>query len=134
VAIRQNLDLIVDGGHLVDGLDSNAGNRWGRTVGNALYVWRSGIGVDAHGRILYVASKGLTVKTLAALLQRAGAVRAMELDINYSWVTFNSFHHNADGSLSGTKLLNNMKKPSYRYLHVDARDYFAVLARSSIGA
>jgi hypothetical protein len=134
VAIRQNLDLIVDGGRLVDGLDSNAGNRWGRTVGNALYVWRSGVGVDAQGRLIYVASKGLTVKTLAALLQRAGAVRAMELDINYSWVTFNSFHHNPDGSLTGTKLLSNMKKSANRYLQPDARDYFAVVARSPLGS
>jgi hypothetical protein len=134
VALRQNLDLIVDGGNLVDGLDSNVGNRWGRTVGNALYVWRSGIGIDAHGRVLYVASKGLTVKTLAALLQRAGAVRAMELDINYSWVSFNSFHHNPDGSLTGTKLLSNMKKSANRYLSNDARDHFLVIARSPLGA
>ena len=102
-------------------------------MGNALYVWRSGMGVDAKGRIIYVASKGLTVKTLAALLQRAGAVRAMELDINYSWVTFNSFHHNGDGTISGTKLLNNMKKSANRYLTPDARDYFAVIARAPIG-
>ena len=38
VAVRQNLDLIVDGGVPVAGLDDNTGNRWGKTVGNKLFV------------------------------------------------------------------------------------------------
>ena len=42
------IDLIVDGGKLVAGLDDNSGNRWGHTVGNKLFVWRSGIGIDAR--------------------------------------------------------------------------------------
>ena len=129
VAVRQNLDLIVDGGKLTAGLDSNAGDRWGRTVGNTLYVWRSGLGIDAQGRILYLASSGLTVTTLAELLQRAGAVRAMELDINHSWVSFNAFHHSPDASLVGTKLLDGMSKSESRYLAPDSRDFFAVFAR-----
>ena len=134
VAVRQNLDLIVDGGQLVRGLDDNAGDRWGKTVGNALYVWRSGIGIDAAGRILYVASEGLTVKTLAALLQRAGAVRAMELDINHSWVSFNSFHHDTAGQLQGTKLLDGMKKAANRYLGPDSRDFIGVVSRQPLVA
>jgi hypothetical protein len=132
-AVRQNLDLIVDGGQLVSGLDNNAGERWGHTVGNELFVWRSGVGVDAKGRILYVASEGLSVATLAALLQRAGAVRAMELDINHAWVSFNVFHHDASGAMSGTKLLDGMSKPASRYLSPDARDFIAVLARKPVG-
>ena len=133
-AVRQNLDLIVDGGQLVAGLDNNAGERWGHTVGNELFVWRSGVGVDAQGRILYVASEGLSVATLAALLQRAGAVRAMELDINHAWVSFNVFHHDASGAISGTKLLDGMSKPASRYLGPDTRDFVAVLARKTAGA
>ncbi len=130
-AVRQNLDLIVDGGQLVDGLDSNKANQWGKTVGNALYVWRSGIGIDAQRRVLYAASEGLSVKSLAALLQRAGAVRAMELDINHSWVSFNTFHHSSAG-LIGAKLLKGMQKSPNRYLGPDARDYFAIEARASV--
>jgi hypothetical protein len=133
VAVRQNLDLIVDGGALVGGLDDNAGNRWGQTVGNRLFVWRSGIGIDASGRLLYAASSGLSVSSLARLLQRAGAVRAMELDINHSWVTFNAFHHGA-GGISGAKLLAGMAKPASRYLAADARDFVAVVARQPPGA
>jgi hypothetical protein len=133
VAVRQNLDLIVDNGILVDGLDDNVGNRWGLTVGNKLFVWRSGIGVDANGNVIYVASEGLSVKTLAALLQRAGAVRAMELDINHAWVSFNAFHHDTTG-VHGSKLLTAMSKPSSRYLTDDARDFVAVIARQPLVA
>lgn len=131
VAVRQNLDLIVDGGKLVGGLDDNTADRWGKTVGNTLLVWRSGLGVDATGRILYVASAGLSVRSLAVLLQRAGAVRAMELDINHAWVSFNAFHHGATGSLAGTKLIQDMSKPASRYLGPDSRDFVAVFARPS---
>ncbi len=133
-AVRQNLDLIVDGGTLTPGLDSNAGNRWGRTVGNALFVWRSGLGIDAQGRILYVASSGLTVQTLAALLQRAGAVRAMELDINHSWVSFNTFHHTSGSAPVGTKLIDAMSKSAQRYLTSDSRDFFAVVSRQPLAS
>ena len=132
IAVRQNLDLIVDAGTLTAGLDSNTGDRWGHTVGNRLYVWRSGLGIDSQGRILYVASSGLTVTTLAQLLQRAGAVRAMELDINHSWVSFNTFHHTPTSPLVGTKLLHGMSKSANRYLTTDSRDFFAVIARQQL--
>ncbi|MCU1399472.1 MAG: hypothetical protein JWN62_2581 [Acidimicrobiales bacterium] len=129
VAVRQNLDLIVDNGQLVPGLDDNTGNRWGETVGNKLFVWRSGVGVDAAGRVLYVASAGLSVRTLAALLQRAGAVRAMELDINHAWVSFNAYHHVDADHVVGSKLLAGMAKPGDRYLSSDIRDFLMVTAR-----
>jgi len=51
-------------------------------------VWRSGIGVDRHGNLIYVAGEDQTVKSLATTLLHAGAVRAMELDINSYWVSF----------------------------------------------
>lgn len=48
-AVRQNLALLVDDGRVVPGVDSNAGQAWGATLGNASYVWRSGIGVRQTG-------------------------------------------------------------------------------------
>ena len=133
VAVRQNLALIVDDGRLVPGVGNSDDSRWGKTVGNALFVWRSGIGMDASGNLLYVAGPGLSVKTLAAVLQRAGAVRAMELDINYAWVQFNVFPHDERGRLDprrAFKLLDGMKKPPTRYLTTEDRDFFAVFART----
>ena len=62
--------------------------QWGATLGDAVYVWRSGLGVTADGALVYVGGPGLNITDLANLLVRAGAVRAMELDINTDWVNF----------------------------------------------
>ncbi|MGH9108824.1 MAG: phosphodiester glycosidase family protein, partial [Acidimicrobiales bacterium] len=91
VSVRQNLDLIVTGGRPVPGL-SEAGNRaWGATLGGGVFVPRSGLGVTADGALVYVGGPGLSITTLADLLVRAGAVRAMEMDINNTWVNFAAY-------------------------------------------
>ena len=86
---RQNLPLIVSGGQPNPNLSD--GPEWGATLGNAVRVWRSGIGVDARGDLIYAAASDQTVGSLAQILIRAGAIRAMQLDINSYWVTFNSY-------------------------------------------
>ena len=91
-AIRQNLHLMVRGGRVVDGIATNAGERWGK-VKNALPAWRSGLGVTATGDLVYVGGNHLTLAVLADTLVRAGAVTAMELDIHKDMVTFNLFSH-----------------------------------------
>jgi hypothetical protein len=122
---RQNLPLIVSGGRLNPALSN--GSLWGATLGNAVRVWRSGIGVDAHGNLIYAAADIQTAQSLAQVLQHAGAVRAMELDINYEWTTFNFF--GAWDAGNPTKLLPGMDRPATRYLSPDDRDFFAVYAR-----
>ncbi len=89
VFARQNLPLIVSGGGLTPNLGD--GPEWGATLGNAVRVWRSAVGVDARGNLLYAAADLQTAASIARILQRAGAVRAMELDINSEWVTFNFY-------------------------------------------
>jgi len=123
---RQNLPLIVDGGRLNPNLGD--GPEWGATLGNAVRVWRSGVGVDARGDILYAAADDQTAASLAAVLQRAGAVRAMELDINSDWVTFN-FYGALDAG-SPQKLLPDMNRDATRYLTPDDRDFLAVYVRN----
>jgi hypothetical protein len=123
---RQNLPLILDGGRLNPNLGD--GPQWGATLGNAIRVWRSGVGVDARGNIVYAAADGQTAQSLAQVLQRAGAVRAMELDINYEWVTFNFY--GAWGAAGPQKLLPSMTRDATRYLAPDDRDFFAVYARN----
>jgi hypothetical protein len=122
---RQNLPLIVDNGQLNPRLSN--GSEWGATLGNEIRVWRSGIGVDAHGDLLYAAANDQTAESLALILQRAGAVRAMELDINYEWVTFN-FYGSA-WAADPSKLLPGMDREATRYLSPDDRDFFAVFRR-----
>jgi hypothetical protein len=67
---RQNLPLIVNDGHPNPSLSD--GPEWGATVGNAILVWRSGIGVDRHGNLIYAAGEDQTVHSLANTLAHAG--------------------------------------------------------------
>lgn len=128
-AVRQNLGLIVDHAALVPGLEDANSSLWGGTVGNQIYVWRSGVGVDARGNLVYAAGPGLNVATLAEILRRAGCVRAMELDINSSWVTFTEFTKSGPGQLQPTNLLASMERPPDRYLTSGTRDFVEVDAR-----
>jgi hypothetical protein len=132
-SVRQNLPLIIDGGQPVSGLDDNANQRWGSTLGSRVYVWRSAVGVRPDGTLVYAASDGLTATSLADMLVRAGVVRAMELDINPNWVTFNLFAHPdpADpAATTGAKLLPDMHRPPERFLGPDSRDFTAILLKN----
>jgi hypothetical protein len=125
-AARQNLALLVDGGSPVAGLAANQGGRWGKTLGNAFYVWRSGVGVTRSGALVYVAGNRLSAASLATLLQRAGSVRAMELDINPQWTSFVTY------GPSGIEknLLPDMQRSPRRYDTTSTRDFITV----SLGA
>ena len=122
---RQNLPLIVNRGRLNPEL--NDGPQWGATLGNAILVWRSAIGVDARGNLIYAAGNDQTVSSIARALQRAGAVRAMELDINSYWVSFITYR--AAGAHAARNLLPEMNRSPLRYLEPDDRDFFAVFER-----
>jgi hypothetical protein len=121
---RQNLPLIVNEGRTSPNLDNG---EWGATVGNAILVWRSGIGVDSRGNLIYAAGDNQTVRSLAETLIHAGAVRAMELDINSYWVSFITY--GAPGAGEPANLLAGMNRSSSRYLEPDDRDFFTVYAR-----
>ena len=54
-------------------------------------MWRSGLGVTANGALVYVGGPGLDIVDLANILVKAGAVRAMELDINTDWVNYSIY-------------------------------------------
>jgi hypothetical protein len=122
---RQSLPLIIDHGRLSPALSDST--KWGFTLGNAVRVWRTGIGVDRRGNLIYAAADFQTVTTLAEILRRAGAVRAMELDINPEWPTLITYRHR-DGLLP-TRVVPNYQQPVTRYLVPDDRDFFAVYRR-----
>ena len=123
---RQNLPLIVDRGEPDPAI--NNGALWGATVGNAVLVWRSGIGIDRRGNLIYAAGNDQTAASLATAMIRAGAVRAMELDINSYWVSFITYA--AFGAIDPSNLLPTMIRPTTRYLTPDDRDFFAVYLRA----
>jgi hypothetical protein len=122
---RQNLPLIAENGQPNPNLSD--GPAWGVTVGNAIRVWRSGIGVDRNGNLIYAAADNQTVGSMAQILIRAGAVRAMQLDINSYWVSFITYAQPYASSPSN--LLPGMTRSVERYLSPDDRDFFAVYAR-----
>jgi Phosphodiester glycosidase len=122
---RQSLPLIIQNGRLNPAL--NDSSQWGFTLGNAVRVWRTGVGIDRRGNLIYAAADYQTVITLARILQRAGAVRAMQFDINPEWPTLIAYSHL--GSLGPTKVVPNGMQPVTRYLMPDDRDFFAVYRR-----
>ncbi|MBV9604559.1 MAG: hypothetical protein JO027_05610 [Solirubrobacterales bacterium] len=122
---RQDLPLIVDGGQVNPNLSN--GPEWGATLGNNVYVWRSGVGIDRRGNLIYAAANDLTVGSLARILLHAGAVRAMELDINSYWPSFITYRF--PGAGRPANLLAGMTRSPLRYLTPDDRDFFAVYLR-----
>lgn len=129
-SVRQNLNLLVDGGQNLAAGDPNDTHRWGATLGGRVYVWRSGVGIDVRGNLIYVGGPALNIGTLADVLVRAGAVRAMELDINTSWVSYFTYAGGGlAGPVQGTRLLPNMERSPDRYLTGNSRDFIALFAR-----
>jgi hypothetical protein len=129
-AVRQNLQLIVDGARPVDGLADNATGAWGTPHNQFQFTWRSGLGTDRSGNLIYVAGDQLTLAGLADAMTAAGVQRGMELDIHPKTVTFNIIHPSHKG-LDATKLLPAMVKPADRYLVPDHRDFLAVTLRTA---
>jgi len=122
---RQSLPLVIQDGKLSPAL--NDSSQWGLTLGNAVRVWRTGVGVDRRGNLIYAAANDQTVITLARVLLRAGAVRAMQFDINPEWPTLITYHH--QGGLIPAKVVPNVMQPATRYLVPDDRDFIAVYRR-----
>ena len=136
VSVRQNLDLIVANGQPAAGLTASDNTKWGATLGGAATVWRSGMGVTANGAVVYVGGPAMSITALADLLIRAGAIRAMELDINTDWVQY-SYFTPALGqpatAANGKPLLSNMAAgnsgPSRYFASWWTRDFFTTSAR-----
>ena len=122
---RQSLPLIIDHGRLNPALNDTS--QWGYTLGNATRVWRTGAGIDRHGNLIYAAADWQTVTTLAEILKRAGAVRAMQLDINPEWPTLITYRHRH--GLDPVRVVPNYQQSETRYLVPDDRDFFAVYRR-----
>jgi hypothetical protein len=130
-AVRQNLVLIVDNGQLNPAMRENDTTDFGATLGNNVYVWRSGVGVTADGALVYAGGPAMSIIALARTLQAAGAVRAMEMDINTDWVSAFTYQPNTTvpgNPIEGVKLLDGMTHDGSQYLQQNSRDFFAMTA------
>ena len=128
-AVRQNLNLLVDNGTISPEVDATTTNAWGKTVGNAKFVWRSALGIRADGSLVFVAGNSMSVQTLATIVRDAGAVRAMELDINKAWTSFMTYTHPGPGQATPHLLTSDEQPNPARYLQPSTRDFVAVLPR-----
>lgn len=87
IAQVQNLPaLVVDGAP--SALARGAWYNWGGVIDNRPGEPRSAIGVDKSGDVIYVGTASLSMPVeLAIAMVRAGAWRAMALDMNPAWVS-----------------------------------------------
>lgn len=121
--VRQNGPLLIQDGQIT--VSNPASQKvWGRVVGSDIFTWRSGIGLNAQGNLIFAAGNSLNPQTLAQALQMAGAVNAIQLDINPHWVRFNIFNYRGNGQYDSVPLNQAMPDGSKEYLHGYQKDFF----------
>ncbi len=94
VSLRQNLPLIVDGGHESVSTAHEPGVAhvyWGADYGGVMLDLRSALCQRFDGLMMYAVVGKVDVRGLANALVDAGCSRAMELDMNGTWPQFTSF-------------------------------------------
>jgi hypothetical protein len=126
---RQNLALLVNNSRATPLSGDNS--KWGLTLHGVPDVWRTALGVDAMGNLIYVAAPAQTASSLAAILLRLHVVRAMELDINPEWPIFVTYA--ARGALGPSLFVPNPNQVPNRFLYSSTKDFFAVFVTSHRG-
>jgi len=72
----------------------------------------------------------MNIETLAGVLHDAGAVNAMQLDINPDWTNYITYSHPSPGIAAPSVLPPpNSSVSANRYLQPSSRDFVAVLPR-----
>lgn len=129
VMARQNLPLLIDNARAVPTVSNNAA--WGLTLHGAPAVWRTALGVDAQGNLIYAAVSDVTAAQLAQTMLELHVVRAMELDINPEWPIFVTY---ASPGAKGPSLdVPNPNQIANRFLYSSTKDFFAVFVSSKPG-
>ncbi|HEV3293876.1 MAG TPA: hypothetical protein VG123_33270, partial [Streptosporangiaceae bacterium] len=83
-SVRQCLPPLVAGGRASPTVGDVGA--WGAVLGGGELTARSAVGIDARGDLLYAGSMSALPSDMARALVRAGAVTAMQFDINPEWV------------------------------------------------
>jgi hypothetical protein len=128
-SVRQNLVMLVDNGKVNPTCANGGQAQWGFTIGQAAYIDRSAFGITATGAEVYVGGSALSVCTLGRILQDAGVVRGMELDINPEWITGVYFHTRPAGPPTGFRLYPSQNPAPTHYLSPSSRDWYAWFLR-----
>jgi Phosphodiester glycosidase len=122
---RQNLPPLVWAGRPTARVSDSP--LWGTTLAGTA-VWRTAVGITRRGDLVYAAANGQTPASLANLMVRLGADRAIELDINPEWPTFITYGRR--GGRDPNQFVPNPQESAYRYLSPDSRDFFATYTRA----
>jgi hypothetical protein len=100
---RQGPSCMVEDGKLHPGLLNPNTMSWGATLDGDTVIRRSAVGIDAAGRVLYVAiTNSTTARALAEGMKYAGAFHVAQLDVNWSYPKFVLFE-SAEGSAGELK-------------------------------
>jgi hypothetical protein len=119
---RQNLALLVSNERATTRTQNNA--LWGLTLHGLAAVWRTALGVDSRGNLVYAAAPDQTAAGMAAVMVKLHVVRAMQLDINPEWPIFVSY--GAAGAQTPSLFVPNPNQVPGRFLYSSTKDFFAV--------
>jgi hypothetical protein len=130
ISDRQNLGPLVLNGVLTPAAAPALWREWGDPLGGNPLEPRTGLGVDRRGNLIYVATMGRVLQNqLGQALISAGAVTAMQLDINPFWPILGASLHpvHANGGLFPVQLPLSEHSPTV-YEGGWQRDFFVALA------
>lgn len=122
VMARQNLPLLVNNSVPTPGTANDYA--WGLTLHGAPAVWRSALGIDRNGNLIYAAAPAQTAASMAQIMVQLHSVRAMELDINPEWPIFVTYA--GPGAKSPSLDVPNPNQIPNRFLYSSTKDFFAV--------
>ena len=126
-SVLQNQQLLVDHGVAAASVSNCLITCWGETIGSRTFVARSGLGINASGQLVWGAGEQLSPAGLATTLIGAGAVRAIELDINPDWVAGYLYVHHPSGP-SPMPVVPGQLGIAGKLLESYSRDFLAVVA------
>jgi hypothetical protein len=121
--VRQNCPILIEDGQ-ISILNEKNKKLWGRTLTSGIFTWRSGFGITKEGNLVYAVGNNLTPLSLSYALKMAGAVNAIQLDINPYWVRFNIFDKNGAGTYKVSTLTKDIHDGSKQYLGGYSKDFF----------
>jgi hypothetical protein len=126
-SVLQNQRLLVDHGVAAASVSNCLIPCWGETIGSRTFVARSGLGINASGQLVWAAGEQLSPAGLAIALIGAGAVRAIELDINPDWVAGYLYPHHPSGP-SPMPVVPGQLGIAGKLLEPYSRDFLAIVA------
>ncbi|GEM_PF-1519277 len=132
VSYRQNCPPLIENGVIT--AETGKLTLWGLSVANEVYLYRSGLGIRRDGKLIYVVGKPLSAYTLARALQEAGAVYAMQLDVDEFHVVFITYDVKPGKAgdpptVEGKKLRGDMRGFDGLFLRPFQLDFFYLTRR-----